>query len=1030
MIFKSLVSWRNWYIAITIVVAAVCFVLLFHVNINTDMTKYLPNDSNMRAGLEILHDEFGDMAEMGGNGVRVMFKDLSEDEKLDIMGDLRKLEEVNSVIEQENGNRTLYELGVSSSIDQVALGSEISENFPKVEVVETSQDGAAAEPSMMIGGIALLLVILLIMCRSWLEPVLFLTSTGLALLINIGTNALLPSVSVTTNSIVAVLQLVLSMDYSIILLNHFRQDRAKTDDSPLAMQRAIQRAFRPILSSATTTIVGLLMLIFMKLKIGADLSIVLSKGVLCSLICNFTVLPSLILKFEKGLEKTRKKVPVPPTDKLAQFSMRFRIPLTILFVAIFASSYILHNKTNIIYLNSKISKIEKFFPKKNPMVLVYDNNDEKEVIGLLDSVMADSGVEMVISYPTLLHREYTAPQMTEAITNLGDIMGGISPDSAPPIGLDMLSEDILKVVYNAKFNGNKELTMKFNDIADFILEQTHDPNSIIAKQVDDEMKEKIKLLDDLRHHRGIYSAKYEKPVKKSTSPATITHNNTAEVHSEPATTTVSHSPESKAETPITPKATPKPSQSPYTDTALLNKPLNYTEMAEFLNMNDSQAKAVYKLAKRNGGKMTPLQFVHFVTEDILKRRALAMFIGDSERTQLLALQYTMDSAMTAAYNPPVVAEPVVKPDESTPTPENPDISPVENTPVTHTDTVKHTKPVPIPSFRVKPSANDPLTVLDEMLNSNKEYTAKQMCHNLEVIGEKIPCELMDLLFLYYSGIHDYDSTWTMSLEQLVDFLADSLMSDERFSALIDNNMRKDFGKMRMSMVDGVGKLRSDQHSLAMIITNYETESNETYDFIDHYNALCQNAFSHPYYSIGESVMLSEMRAGFDREVLVVTLLTIAAIFLIVAITFRSLLLAAILVMTVMSGVFANIVISGFGGGSILYIAYLIVQSILMGAAIDYGILFANYYRTKRVVMSIEDSLKESYRCATHTILTSGLILILVPAIMTVLVSDPTVSDILQSIAIGAAVTVLLVLFVLPGVLAACDRFIAKKRFQE
>lgn len=994
------------------------------------MTKYLPNDSNMRAGLEILHDEFGDMAEMGGNGVRVMFKDLSEDEKLDIMGDLRKLEEVNSVIEQENGNRTLYELGVSSSIDQVALGSEISENFPKVEVVETSQDGAAAEPSMMIGGIALLLVILLIMCRSWLEPVLFLTSTGLALLINIGTNALLPSVSVTTNSIVAVLQLVLSMDYSIILLNHFRQDRAKTDDSPLAMQRAIQRAFRPILSSATTTIVGLLMLIFMKLKIGADLSIVLSKGVLCSLICNFTVLPSLILKFEKGLEKTRKKVPVPPTDKLAQFSMRFRIPLTILFVAIFASSYILHNKTNIIYLNSKISKIEKFFPKKNPMVLVYDNNDEKEVIGLLDSVMADSGVEMVISYPTLLHREYTAPQMTEAITNLGDIMGGISPDSAPPIGLDMLSEDILKVVYNAKFNGNKELTMKFNDIADFILEQTHDPNSIIAKQVDDEMKEKIKLLDDLRHHRGIYSAKYEKPVKKSTSPATITHNNTAEVHSEPATTTVSHSPESKAETPITPKATPKPSQSPYTDTALLNKPLNYTEMAEFLNMNDSQAKAVYKLAKRNGGKMTPLQFVHFVTEDILKRRALAMFIGDSERTQLLALQYTMDSAMTAAYNPPVVAEPVVKPDESTPTPENPDISPVENTPVTHTDTVKHTKPVPIPSFRVKPSANDPLTVLDEMLNSNKEYTAKQMCHNLEVIGEKIPCELMDLLFLYYSGIHDYDSTWTMSLEQLVDFLADSLMSDERFSALIDNNMRKDFGKMRMSMVDGVGKLRSDQHSLAMIITNYETESNETYDFIDHYNALCQNAFSHPYYSIGESVMLSEMRAGFDREVLVVTLLTIAAIFLIVAITFRSLLLAAILVMTVMSGVFANIVISGFGGGSILYIAYLIVQSILMGAAIDYGILFANYYRTKRVVMSIEDSLKESYRCATHTILTSGLILILVPAIMTVLVSDPTVSDILQSIAIGAAVTVLLVLFVLPGVLAACDRFIAKKRFQE
>lgn len=1029
MIFKSLVSRRFWYLAITIAVAAVCFVLLFHVNINTDMSKYLPNDSNMRAGLEILHDEFGDMAEMGGNDIRVMFKDLSEEEKLDNMADLRKLENVNSVIEQENGDRTLYELGVSSAIDQVALGAEISENFQKVEAVETSQDGAAAEPSMMIGGIALLLVILLIMCRSWLEPVLFLTSTGLALLINIGTNALLPSVSVTTNSIVAVLQLVLSMDYSIILLNHFRQDRAKTDDSQLAMQRAIQRAFRPILGSATTTIVGLLMLIFMKLKIGADLSIVLSKGVLCSLICNFTVLPSLILKFEKGLEKTRKKVPLPPTDNLAHFSMRCRIPLVILFIAIFVSSYILHNKTNIIYLNSKISKIEKYFPKKNPIVLVYDNADEKKIIGLLDSLMADPGVDMVISYPTLLRREYTAPQMMEALTNLSDIMGGISPDSTPPVSLSMLSVDILKTVYGLKFNGtNKELTMKFNDMADFILEQTHDPNSLITKQVDDEMKDKIKQLDDLRHNQGIYSATYEQPVKKSTP--TVTNSSIPEKKSEPVVTTKPREPEVKKETPVISHVTPKQAQSsPYTDTALLNKPMTYVEMADFLNMNASQAKSVYKLAKRNGSKMTPMQFIHFVTDDILKRKALAKFIGSTERTQLLALQHTMDSAMMAAYNPPVM-EPVVKSEDNSQTPEIPESTSVDNPPATHTDTIKHPKPVPIPSFHVKPSTNDPLTVLDEMLNSNKEYTAKQMCHNLEVIGEKIPCELMDLLFLYYSGIHNYDSTWTMSLEQLVNFLADTMLTDDRFSAFIDDNMQKDFGKMRLSMEDGVGKLRSDKHSIAMIITNYETESNETYDFIDHYNALCQNAFSQPYYSIGESIMLSEMRAGFDREVLLVTLLTIAAIFLIVAITFHSLLLAAILVMTVMSGVFANIVISGLGGGSILYIAYLIVQSILMGAAIDYGILFANYYRTKRVVMSIEDALTDSYRCATHTILTSGLILILVPAIMTVLVSDPTVSDILQSIAIGAAVTVLLILFVLPGVLAACDRFIVRKRFQE
>lgn len=132
-------------------------------------------------------------------------------------------------------------------------------------------------------------------------------------------------------------------------------------------------------------------------------------------------------------------------------------------------------------------------------------------------------------------------------------------------------------------------------------------------------------------------------------------------------------------------------------------------------------------------------------------------------------------------------------------------------------------------------------------------------------------------------------------------------------------------------------------------------------------------------------------------------------------------------MTVMSGVFVNVVVSGIGGSSLLYIAYLVVQSILMGAAIDYGILFANYYRTKRISMGVEESLRETYRCSTHTILTSGLILILVPGIMAILVSDLTIANIVKSISIGALVTVLLILFVLPGVLAFCDKIIIRKR---
>lgn len=1016
-----LIRYRHWLLGLTFLLAAVCAVLAFHVNINTDMTKYLPDDSKMRAGLGIMNDEFGSLAEMGGSDVRIMCKGLSDEEKVDMMVDLRKMEQVNSVREQENGKRTLYELGVSSAIDQVSLGKEIAEQFPKVKVVETSQDGATAEAPMLMGAVALLLIILFAMCQSWLEPVLFLTSTGLAVLLNVGTNALLPSVSVTTNSIVAVLQLVLSMDYSIILINRFRQEKLLSDNSVDAMRNAVKLAFSSILSSALTTIVGLIMLVFMKLKIGADLGIVLSKGVLCSLICNFTVLPSLILIFEKGIEKSQKRVLSIPTDKIAHFNVRFRIPLLLLFVTLFVGSYILRSQTNIKFLNAQDSKIEKYFPKKNPVVLVYDNANEGKVVELMDSVLADPGVEMVLSYPSLLLREYTAPQMVEAISDLSGIMGGMAPDDVPAMNMDMLSDDVLKVVYYAAHSGDKELTMGFNQMADFILAQAKDPNSLIAKQMDNDFKAKLKMLDDLRHPKNIIeptsTRKKEEPVAVNSATA----------------------PEKVLDIELTPKAAESPiksevvaqtastqAYSPYTDTTMIYKQMMASEMASFLHMDDGQAKQVYKLAKRNDATMSPMQFVHFVTEDILQRKMLAAMIRDSQRKALIALQSTMDSAAVAAAikaadeNPSIVSS--VTTSKGT-------ITAMTEVPITTTaDSASPKTAIPKNAQqKIKLDPNGPLVLLEELLYSNKQYTATQMTHNLSVLGEEIPEGLVNLLYIYYGGNQQYDSSWTMSLEQMVNFLADSVLTDPRFDSFIDKEMRSGFGQMQQALIDGVGNLRSDKHSIAMIITGFATESPETYAFIDHFNSLCKNAFSKPYYSIGESVMLSEMKASFGSEVLLVTLLTIAAIFLIVACTFRSILLSAILVMTVMSGVFINVVVCGIGGGSLLYIAYLIVQSILMGAAIDYGILFANYYREKRGTLEIDEALKESYRCSIHTILTSGMILILVPAIMTILVSDPTISDIVRSISVGALATVVLILFVLPGVLAACDKIICRKK---
>lgn len=1034
-----LIKYRHWFLVVTLVLSAVCAVLIPHVNINTDMSKYLPDDSKMRAGLEIMSDEFGDLAENNGGGIRVMFDQLSEEQKTEIKTKLREIKDVNSVITQENGSRTLFELGVSNSVDQMAIGEEISEQFSNAEAIETSQDGAVPGGYMLIGAVLLLMIILFSMCRSWLEPVLFLSSTGIAVLLNVGTNALLPSVSVTTNSIVAILQLVLSMDYSIILLNHFRQDKALTDDSVEAMRKAMSRAASPIISSALTTIVGLIMLVFMKLKIGADLGVVLSKGVLCSLICNFTVLPALILLFEKGIYKSAKKVLPIPTDKLAKFSMRFHIPLTILFIVIFVGSYILHNQTNIIFYNATESQIEQYFPKKNPVVLVYDNADEKKMLPLLDSISKDSGVEMVISYPTLLHRECTAPQMVETITDLSAMMGSMVPEADPTMNMDMLTDEIFKIVYFAAHNGHQELTMDFNEMADFIIAQANDPNSLLGKQLDDETRAQIGMLDEIRNP---FSSTEEEIKEIAPVPAkTVTHNSTTPTvtHAASAPTptktnnTASNTPIQSTQVSKTPtQSSSTPQSSSYTNVTLLNTPMTSEEMASYLTMDAGQAKMAYKLAKRGGSTMAPIQFVHFLTDDIMQRKGLGSMIKGEQKSQLLALKETMDAAILAAQSKPADVQPAT-PDTEEKIVENTD----DSLAIVFQDSVQQPIIIPvqpevaqqqpkIPVIRVKQNPNDPIVVLDEMLSGKKEYTAKQMAHNMSLLGEEIPEALINLLYIYHASGTDYDSTWTMTLEELVTFLADSVLADPSLTSIMDSSMRKGLTEVKKNLLEGVGQLRGKEHSIAMIITDLRTESPETYSFIDHLHGVCQKSLSQPYYAIGESVMLSEMKAGFNKELLLVTLLTIAAIFLIVALTFRSLLLAAILVCTVMSGVFVNVVVNGVGGGSILYIAYLIVQSILMGAAIDYGILFANYYKKKRVNMSIIEALTDTYRCATHTILTSGSILILVPAIMTFLVDEPTISAILQSISVGSFVTVLLILFVLPGVLATCDRIVIHK----
>ena len=213
----------------------------------------------------------------------------------------------------------------------------------------------------------------------------------------------------------------------------------------------------------------------------------------------------------------------------------------------------------------------------------------------------------------------------------------------------------------------------------------------------------------------------------------------------------------------------------------------------------------------------------------------------------------------------------------------------------------------------------------------------------------------------------------------------------------------------------------------MIETKIPFEGEETDRFFDNLRSDMQDATGGGYYLIGTSAMSDEMKDSFDEELLLITLLTAIAIFVVVVITFKSVVVPALLVLLVQCGVYLTVILNGLLGYDMYYLALLMVQCILMGATIDYGILYSSYFKENlEKGASVLDALKEAFKGSMHTVLTSGLIIIIVTAIIGASPADPTITHILQAISLGAISAVVLIIFVLPGLLAMFSKFVTRK----
>ena len=286
-------------------------------------------------------------------------------------------------------------------------------------------------------------------------------------------------------------------------------------------------------------------------------------------------------------------------------------------------------------------------------------------------------------------------------------------------------------------------------------------------------------------------------------------------------------------------------------------------------------------------------------------------------------------------------------------------------------------------------------------------------------GVKVTRDEVDMLYLYNGFLTAADTTTQLSLNEMLDAL-DALASNPLATQVLDSTRRAQLAGMRSQLDSQLGLLRSEDWSAAVLLSDLPEEGDSTYAFIADLQSRCADSFRGETYVAGYSVMYDEMRGSFPRELLLVTLLTALVILLIVALTFRRILLPVILVSIVLTAVWLDVWVSGLGGNAILFMAYFIVQSILMGATIDYSILFSHYYRDARKTLDRPSSLKAAYRGSIHTISTSGMIIVLGTGIMMLVVSDPVIVPVLKSISGGSLIAILLILLVLPALLSLTD----------
>lgn len=403
------------------------------VSVNYNLMDYLPDEAPSTVALNVMDEEY----EAGTPNARLLLEDMSVSEVLDIKEKIAAIDGVEEVSWLDDAvnvyqpfefipKKTLEEyyvdgnalltltLNMDKKIDAVhairaICGEDVAMSGSAVESVNAAELTSKEIQRIMVFVVLLVAFILVLTTNSYFEPVLFLLAIGVAIMLNRGTNLIFGEISFVTNAAGSVLQLAVSMDYSIFLLHRFAEFRKECDTVEAAMLNAVKKSFGSVMSSGITTVMGFAALILMKFKIGPDMGWVMAKAIAISLFSVMMFLPSATLISYRLIDKTEHKPFIKPLHKLGDIVMNHRRIILAAFIIITIPCYLAKDLNTFTYGSSGIygegtkpgndaAKIEEIFGKSNLMALMVPVGTEYKEKALSEDLLKMPHITSVISY--------------------------------------------------------------------------------------------------------------------------------------------------------------------------------------------------------------------------------------------------------------------------------------------------------------------------------------------------------------------------------------------------------------------------------------------------------------------------------------------------------------------------------------------------------------------------------------------------------------------------------------------------------